>query len=155
MRCLFLTFSALLVLVLVSPFTQAAVTLTDEPVEEHPVDVVLPRDFPLPVSNQTIASEGLKILVFGDSGTGDEIQFKVSLAMKDFCASHGCHLALMLGDNIHPAGVTSVNDPQFIEKFEKPYTGLNIPIFAILGEHDWGRKGDMYNWQAQIDYTKK
>ena len=61
----------------------------------------------------------------------------------------------MLGDNIHPAGVTSVNDPQFIEKFEKPYAGLDLPVFTILGEHDWGRKGKMYNWQAQIDYTKK
>jgi tartrate-resistant acid phosphatase type 5 len=137
------------------PFSEAVVTLPDEPVKEHPVDVVLPRDFPLPVSNQTIASEGLKILVFGDSGTGDEIQMKVAQAMQDYCGKHGCHLGLMLGDNIHPAGVTSVNDPQFIDKFEKPYAGLGFPIFAILGEHDWGRKGNMSNWQAQIEYTKK
>lgn len=137
------------------PFSEAAVTLPDEPVEEHPVDVVLPRDFPFPISEKVIETEGLKILVFGDSGTGDEIQWKVARAMQIFCAQHGCHLGLMLGDNIHPAGVSSVNDPQFIEKFEKPYSGLGIPIFAILGEHDWGRKGNMVNWQAQIDYTKK
>ena len=142
-------------LTFLNPFSEAAVTMPDEPVTEHPLDVVLPRDFPFPVTDQTLAAEGLKILVFGDSGTGDEIQFKVARAMKDFCARQGCHLALMLGDNIHPAGVSSVNDPQFIEKFEKPYAGLGLPIFAILGEHDWGRKGNMYNWQAQIDYTKK
>ncbi len=136
------------------PFSEAAVTLP-EPVEEHPVDIVLPRDFPLPISEKVIETEGLKILVFGDSGTGDEIQMKVAQAMKNFCEKSGCHLGLMLGDNIHPAGVSSVNDPQFLEKFEKPYSGLGIPIFAILGEHDWGRKGNMYNWQAQIDYTKK
>ena len=136
-------------------FLEAAVTLPDEPVEEHPVDVVLPRDFPLPISEQAIETEGIKILVFGDSGTGDEIQMKVAQAMQDFCTKQGCHLGLMLGDNIHPAGVSSINDPQFLEKFEKPYSGLGIPIFAILGEHDWGRKGNMSNWQAQIDYTKK
>jgi tartrate-resistant acid phosphatase type 5 len=155
MRCLFSVFSVLLLLALFSSFSPAAVTLPDEPVEENPVDVVLPRDFPLPVSNQTIAAEGLKVLVFGDSGTGDEIQFKVALAMKNFCAGHGCHMGLMLGDNIHPAGVASINDPQFQEKFEKPYAGLGIPIFVILGEHDWGRKGNMYNWKAQIEYTRK
>lgn len=32
------------------PLPEAAVTLPDEPVEEHPVDVVLPRDFPLPIT---------------------------------------------------------------------------------------------------------
>ena len=137
------------------PFSEAAVTLPDEPIDEHPVDVVLPRDFPFPISEKVIETEGLKVLVFGDSGTGDEIQWKVAKAMQNFCAQHGCHLGLMLGDNIHPAGVSSVNDPQFVEKFEKPYSGLGIPIFAILGEHDWGRKGNMVNWQAQIDYTKK
>ena len=137
------------------PFCEAAVTVPDESIEGHPVNVVLPGDFPLPVTESIIAAEGLKILVFGDSGTGDEIQMNVARAMKDFCAKMGCHLGLMLGDNIHPAGVASVNDPQFVEKFEKPYAGLRIPIFAILGEHDWGRKGNMYNWRAQIEYTRK
>lgn len=137
------------------PFSEAVVTLPDESVEEHPVEVVLPRDFPFPISEKIIETEGLKILVFGDSGTGDEIQVKVAQGMKNFCEKYGCHLGLMLGDNIHPTGVSSVNDPQFIEKFEKPYSSLGIPIFAILGEHDWGRKGNMSNWQAQIDYTKK
>ena len=155
MKRIFIPSLILLIQIFLIPASQAVVTLPDKPVEEHPLDIVLPRDFPLPVSGQTIRDEGLKILVFGDSGTGDEIQFKVARAMQNFCARQGCHLALMLGDNIHPAGVASINDPQFIEKFEKPYAPLNLPVFTILGEHDWGRKGNMYNWQAQIDYTKK
>jgi tartrate-resistant acid phosphatase type 5 len=137
------------------PNLEGAVTQPDEPIIEKPVEVILPDDFPLPVTAQILKNEGLKILVFGDSGTGDEIQFQVARGMKEFCSREGCHLALMLGDNIHPAGVAAVNDPQFIEKFEKPYAPLGLPIFAILGEHDWGRKGNMYNWRAQIDYTQK
>jgi tartrate-resistant acid phosphatase type 5 len=137
------------------PALEGTVTQPDEPIIEKPADLILPGDFPLPVTGQTLQNEGLKILVFGDGGTGDEIQFRVAKAMKEFCSREGCHLALMLGDNIHPAGVASVNDPQFLEKFEKPYAPLGLPIFAILGEHDWGRKGNMYNWRAQIDYTKK
>jgi tartrate-resistant acid phosphatase type 5 len=61
----------------------------------------------------------------------------------------------MLGDNFYPVGVQSVDDPQFVEKVEKLYAGLGVPIFPVLGEHDWGRKGEMYNWKAQIEYTKK
>jgi hypothetical protein len=48
----------------------------------------------------------------------------------------------------------STDDPQFASKFEKPYRELGIPLFAILGEHDWGRKEKMCNRQAQIDDTK-
>ncbi len=59
------------------PFSEAAVTLPNEPVVDHPADVVLPRDFPFPISEKVIETGGLKILVFGHSGTGDEIQMKV------------------------------------------------------------------------------
>ena len=74
MRCFLLTVFALLSLVFISPFSHAAVTLPDEPIEEHPLDIVLPRDFPLPVTEKTIEAEGLKILVFGDSGTGGRVR---------------------------------------------------------------------------------
>jgi tartrate-resistant acid phosphatase type 5 len=155
MRNPFIILLILLGWVCLLPFSEGAVTIPDEMIEEHPIDLVLPRDFPLPISESDIKAEGIKILVFGDSGTGDEIQWKVAKAMQAYCASQGCHLGLMLGDNIHPAGVASASDPQFIEKFEKPYSGLGFPIFAILGEHDWGRKGNMSNWRAQIEYTQK
>ena len=79
---------------------------------------------------------------------------KVAATMRKFCAKSECDFALMLGDNIHPRGVQSIDDTQFIEKFEKPYADLRIPVFAVLGEHDWGRNAELYNWRAQIDYTK-
>jgi tartrate-resistant acid phosphatase type 5 len=137
------------------PSMEAAVTLPDRFEEQPPAAVSIPKDVPLPVTAATLKSGGIRILAFGDSGTGDEIQMKAARAMENFCARNGCHFALMLGDNIYPAGVQSVDDLQFIEKFEKPYAGLGIPIFGVLGEHDWGRKGEMYNWKAQIAYSKK
>jgi hypothetical protein len=62
MRSLVLPLFSLLLLFFVSPCSHAAVTLPDEPIEEHPVDIVLPRDFPLPKTDKTIEAEGLKIL---------------------------------------------------------------------------------------------
>jgi len=136
-------------------FSEAAATLPNEPIKEQPASIVIPRDIPLEISDQEKTSKGIRIIAFGDSGTGDEGQMKVARAMKKFCAEQGCHLGLMLGDNFHPAGVRSIDDPQFVEKFEKPYAGIGIPFFVILGAHDWGRKGEMFKWKAQIEYSRR
>jgi tartrate-resistant acid phosphatase type 5 len=135
--------------------SEAAVTIPEQFNEIAPANVSIPQDIPLPITEATMKSTGIRILVFGDSGTGDEVQMRVAKGMQAFCARNGCHFGLLVGDNFYPAGVTSADDPQFVEKFEKPYSGMGIPIFVVLGEHDWGRKGKMYNWQAQIEYSKK
>ena len=98
------------------------------------------------------SDSSLKILVFGDSGTGDQNQFTVAESMETICSYKGCEMALMAGDNIYEDGATSANDPQFISKFEKPYHNLNFPFYVALGNHDIrsGIKGT----QAQIDYTE-
>lgn len=130
-------------------------TLPDNYVMKPPPVIEIPRDVPIKKTAEDISKEGIRIIAFGDSGTGDEAQMKVAAAMRDFCALNGCDLALMLGDNFHPKGIRSTDDPQLIEKFEKPYGAMGIPFFPILGEHDWGRNGEMYNWGAEIEYTKK
>jgi hypothetical protein len=45
------------------PDLEGVVTQPDEPIIEKPGEVILPGNFPLPVSEQTIPREGLKILV--------------------------------------------------------------------------------------------
>lgn len=137
------------------PFPEGAVTLPESYDEQLPGAVSIPQDVPLTVSEAVMRSNGIRILAFADGGTGNELEMKTAKAMQNFCIKNGCHLALMLGDNFSPKGVQSVDDPQFIEKYEKLYAGLNIPVFVVLGEHDWGRKGEMYNWKAEIEYSKK
>lgn len=132
---------------------EASATLPKDPVAEKPVSIVIPRDLPSLPAPEEVEARGLRIIAIGDSGTGSQDQEKVARAIEKFCAEKGCDLGILLGDNFHPAGVQSVDDPQFVEKFEKPYAKLGIPFFAILGAHDWGRKGAMYNWKAQIEYT--
>ncbi len=153
-RLIATVFFAVICIVALAHPSSADVTVMQDYVMQPPAAVVIPKDVALKRPPEAIAGRGLRILVFGDNGTGDGNQAKVAAAMQKFCEQNECDFGLMLGDNFYPAGVRSTDDPQFASKFEKPYRELGIPLFAILGEHDWGRQGKMYNWQAQIDYTK-
>lgn len=95
------------------------------------------------------ASETVRFVTFGDFGTGAQTQYAVANAIQKKCQTSGCDFALTLGDNIYNNGVKSVSDPQFQDKFEKPYAGLNFPFYMILGNHDY--RG---NVQAQLDYSQ-
>lgn len=84
----------------------------------------------------------------------------VAQAMKTNCQQRGCDFAVMLGDNIYPAGATLGTDghddgPRFQKVFDTPYAdlGLGKPDFktyVTLGNHDWNtsRAGA----QAQVEY---
>jgi DNA repair exonuclease SbcCD nuclease subunit len=89
-------------------------------------------------------------LFFGDAGTGSKNQMNVAQAMTNFCENAKCDFVTLLGDNFYPSGVADTRDPLWKEAFEIPYSPLNIPFFALLGNHDY--KG---NVEAQINYSKK
>lgn len=103
----------------------------------------------------TSKGEKVQFLVFGDSGTGKKMQYKVAESMKKVCAAQGCDFGILLGDNFYEVGVSSQADEQFIEKFEKPYAPLGIRFYPSLGNHDHGYFGLGGNTQAQIEYTKR
>jgi tartrate-resistant acid phosphatase type 5 len=81
----------------------------------------------------------VRFVALGDMGTGDEDQLRVARAVATVCAARGCDFAVGLGDLIYPAGATSPDDPQFVEKFETPYAGLDFPFWNVLGNHDNGQ----------------
>ncbi|HVK73973.1 MAG TPA: metallophosphoesterase [Kofleriaceae bacterium] len=81
----------------------------------------------------------VRFVVLGDTGEGNQAQRDVATAMKTVCdAAGGCDFALLLGDNIYDDGVTGTDDMQWQTKFEQPYAALNIPFYAVLGNHDYG-----------------
>ena len=100
------------------------------------------------------STESVRFLAFGDSGEGNEAQFATASAAEGVCEERGCDFALLLGDNFYDVGVTSVDDPQFADKFEMPYAGLDMPFYVILGNHDYGDFiPDWNRGQYQIDYA--
>jgi predicted phosphodiesterase len=106
-------------------------------------------------SNGGIESQDLNILAFGDWGTGTPSQFEHAKGLEKHCKAEKCDFGLMLGDSFYPAGVKSVNDPFFKERFEDVYGPLGIPFYVVLGNHDYGVILKQGNPQAQVDYTKK
>lgn len=85
------------------------------------------------------AAGPLRLLVLGDTGKGTDDQRRVLEAARATCASEGgCHLGLLLGDNVYPNGLDHQDDARFGALVEQPYGSLGIPFLAVLGNHDYG-----------------
>lgn len=89
----------------------------------------------------------VRLLILGDFGSGSDNQRRVAAASEATCAERGCDLVLLAGDNFIQKGISCVADEQLESKFESMYQ-LQVPFFAILGNHDLAG-----NWRAQIDYS--
>ena len=59
----------------------------------------------VPVEINPYRIDHLQLIAVGDTGTGNEDQFKVAEGMAKVCEKYGCDLVLMLGDNFYPNGV--------------------------------------------------
>lgn len=112
-------------------------------------------DRPLPAPVIPPAREGaryVRALVFGDWGSRGPGQRLVAQAMAARARREPVDLLITTGDNFYPRGVTSVDDPQWAEKFEGIYAdpALQVPVYPALGNHDW-----LGNVDAQVEYSRK
>lgn len=111
--------------------------------------LALPRDIAsYPIA--TASENSVKFIALGDTGTGNADQQQVANAAQRVCEAQGCDFFLLLGDNIYPDGVQSINDPQFQTAFEIPYAAIDKPFFVVLGNHD--TRGDAL---SQVLYSLK
>jgi tartrate-resistant acid phosphatase type 5 len=97
-----------------------------------PVDASAPDAAPPPPPPR------VRFIAVGDAGKGNDGQRKVAAAMREVCAERGCDFIVMLGDNIYERGVTGADDTAWQDKFEQPYQDLDLPFYAVLGNHDYG-----------------
>ena len=79
----------------------------------------------------------VRVLAFGDFGDGSERQAKMAAAMGRYHDKHRFDLAVTLGDNFYPAGMSGPTDPRWERDFERLYGPMRIQIFPSLGNHDW------------------
>lgn len=90
-------------------------------------------------------------IALGDWGRdGDARQTRVAGAMALAAAEVASRFVISVGDNFYPAGVQSVDDPQWKASFEDVYAAksLQTPWYAALGNHDYrGHPG------AQVAYS--
>ena len=104
----------------------------------------------LPAREKSSPIRSVRFFTFGDWGSGTQDQKNVAEVTRKVCKELGCDFGLLLGDNFYEKGVSSVEDPLWKSRYQDIYQGLNIPFYAVLGNHDW--RG---NPQAQVDYSKK
>jgi tartrate-resistant acid phosphatase type 5 len=117
--------------------------------------IVLPsfmRIAPEPFAALPASKRMLRILAFGDWGTGQPSQLEAAAAMRAYHALHPFDFAITLGDNFYPEGVSSPSDPRWKTQYEAVYSPMRIPVFGSLGNHD------RYNGEtpaAEVLYSAK
>lgn len=79
----------------------------------------------------------VRVLAFGDFGTGSEPQKKVAAAMREYHGKSPFDFGITLGDNFYPSGMNSPLDERWKTLYSDLYDPLGIKIYASLGNHDW------------------
>lgn len=101
----------------------------------------------------------LNVLVMGDMGSGSDIQYAVAAAARKLSRRTPIHLAINLGDNIYEMGASGNCAQEFIDKFEKPTRGLDVPWLMVQGNHDnsrfvGGDGGSMATGDHEVAYHR-
>lgn len=95
------------------------------------------------------AAQAVSFVTFGDWGTGSDGQKTTAKAIGKFCKQDPCQFVLALGDNFYNTGVASTQDPKWQSFYKNIYHDLQLPFYAVIGNHD--EKGSV---AAQIDYSQ-
>jgi len=94
---------------------------------------VPPPPFSLKPDDQPV-----RVLAFGDFGTGSPAQKQTAAAMVDWNRRAPFDFAITLGDNFYNVGMASPTDPHWKSLWDDLYDPLRIKVYASLGNHDWG-----------------
>lgn len=84
----------------------------------------------------------VRFAALGDAGKANATQGQVAKSLVDHCARRGCDFVLLLGDLVYPRGVTSPTDPEAARRILDPYADVQVPLLAVLGNHDYAHGGD-------------
>lgn len=88
------------------------------------------------------AGDTFSVLVIGDTGEGDNSQYAVASPLAGM--SKDADFAVICSDVIYPTG----DRDDYGRKFHHPYRDLDLPIYAVPGNHDWydGLHGFMHQF---------
>ncbi len=92
-----------------------------------------------PIFTVKPAGESIRVLAFGDYGTGSPGQRQLSQVMLQVHKATPYDFGITLGDNFYGAGMESPSDPRWQTQWEHLYGPLGIKFYATLGNHDWGQ----------------
>jgi hypothetical protein len=117
---------------------------------------------PPPVFRVKTEDAGVRVLAFGDFGTGSAAQKATAEMIASYHRDHRFDLAITLGDNFYDRGMESPADPRWVTWFEQLYGALGITFYGALGNHDWGHpdspsaeilySGESQTWHMPATY---
>ena len=115
---------------------------------------MLPKFFrtPAPVFTAAPADRPVRVVAFGDFGTGSAAQMALGKTLATYHAARRFDLGITLGDNFYSVGMESPSDQRWQTQWEEVYGPLGIPFYAALGNHDWGHPDSP---AAEILYSAK
>lgn len=105
-----------------------------------------------PLFSLKAAEQPVRVVAFGDFGTGSEAQKQVAAAVLKYHRQAPFDFGVTLGDNFYPAGMESPGDPRWATQWEQLYQPLGVKFYATLGNHDWGHPDSP---AAEILYSDK
>ena len=105
-----------------------------------------------PVFSLKAAEQPVRVVAFGDFGTGSEAQKQVASAVLKRHRQTPFDFGITLGDNFYPVGMESPGDPRWATQWEQLYQPLGVKFYATLGNHDWGHPDSP---AAEIIYSDK
>ena len=119
----------------------------------NPKEVINRKPVPkFSIPGKVAGREYIYFIALGDQGKGGSTQQHVAGLMNEKAGQDSLDFVITLGDNFYGRGVTSVSDPQWVEKFEAMYDlpHLQVPFYASLGNHDHADG----NARHQVEYSK-
>ena len=93
---------------------------------------------PPPVFSVAPSSKAIRVLAFGDFGTGSKGQIKDAAAMVAYNKQYPFDFGITLGDNFYGAGINAPDDPRWKTQWEDLYGPLGIQFYPVFGNHDYG-----------------
>ncbi len=97
-------------------------------------------------------NQPLRVLAFGDFGTGSTAQKETAAQMLAYHRKTPFDFGVTLGDNFYSLGMASPQDARWKTWWEEMYAPLGIKFYASLGNHDWGQADSP---AAEILYSDK
>jgi tartrate-resistant acid phosphatase type 5 len=83
------------------------------------------------------AGSSIRVLAFGDFGTGSDEQKRLAATLLQYHKKHRFDFGITLGDNFYPRGMNGLNDSRWQTQWESLYGPLKIEFYAVMGNHDW------------------
>jgi UDP-2,3-diacylglucosamine pyrophosphatase LpxH len=90
---------------------------------------------PASAAGEKVPSALARIAAAGDTGTGDEVQYRTVSAMERAAQSQSFDALLLLGDIVYDVGDPERVDETVIDPFE-PLTDDGTELIPVLGNHD-------------------